>query len=70
MATESFSRLEIVEIVKMVRLTLYNRGLPCGPKAIQKKLAMNSVQPPPSLTTIKRILTRHCLTHRRTGHYP
>ena len=70
MATASLSRLEIMEIVKMLRLNLYNRGLPCGPKAIQKNLALHSVQPLPSLTTIKRILAHDGLTHRRTGHYP
>jgi hypothetical protein len=53
----------------MVRLSLYNRELPCGPKAIQEHLIMHCVQPLPSLATIKRILTRHHLTHRRTGHY-
>jgi hypothetical protein len=70
MATASFSRPDIVEIVKMVRFSLYNHGLPCGPRAIQERLIMDSVQPLPSLTTIKRILARHGLTHRRTGHYP
>jgi hypothetical protein len=70
MATASFSRLEIHQIVKSVRLNLYNRGLPCGPKAIQEKLIVDSIQPLPSLSTIKRILARHGLTHRRTGHYP
>lgn len=29
---------EIEEIVVFVRLELYNRDLPCGPKAIQKRL--------------------------------
>jgi hypothetical protein len=24
----------------------------------------------PSITTINRILSRNCLTHRRTGYYP
>jgi len=70
MATASFSTLEIHQIVQLVRLSLYNQGLPCGPKAIQKELVMVSVEPLPSLTTIKRILARHCLTHGRTGHYP
>jgi len=70
MATASLSRLKIMEIVKMVRLNLYNRGLPCGPKAIQEKLSVDSVQPLPSLSTIKRILARQCLTLGRTGHYP
>jgi hypothetical protein len=70
MATQSFSRTDIEQIVKMVRLTLYNRGLPCGPKVIYKNLLKLYVHPLPSITTIKRILARHGLTHRRTGHYP
>jgi hypothetical protein len=70
MATESFSRPDIEQIVKMVRLTLYNHALPCGPRAIQKDLIKLSIRPVPSMTTIKRILARHALTHGRTGHYP
>jgi hypothetical protein len=70
MDTEPFSRPDIEQIVKMVRLTLYNHGHPCGPRAIQEKLIIDSVHPLPSLSTIKRILARHGLTHGRTGHYP
>jgi putative transposase len=69
MTTGSFSRVEIEEIVTMVRLSLYNRGRSCGAHAILKELAQLHVQPLPSLSTIKRILTRRGLTHGRTGHY-
>ena len=70
MTKESFSRPDIEQIVKMVRLTLYNYGLPSGPRAIQKDLIKLYIRPVPSMTTIKRILARHSLTHARTGHYP
>jgi putative transposase len=70
MDIESFNPPVIKQIVKMVRLTLYNHGLPCGPRAIQKGLVTLSLRPIPSITTIKRILARHGLTHGRTGHYP
>jgi putative transposase len=53
----------------MVRLSLYNRGRSCGAHAILKELAELHVRPLPSLSTIKRILTRRGLTHGRTGHY-
>jgi transposase InsO family protein len=61
--------LEIEEIVKLVRLELYNRGEFCGAQAIQWRLEELQVSPLPSLRTIGRILRRHELTHRRTGRY-
>jgi len=60
---------EIEEIVKFVRLELYNRGEFCGAQAIRWRLEDEKVQPLPSLRTIGRILARHGLTHRRTGRY-
>lgn len=60
---------EIEEIVKMVRLSLYNKGLFCGDQAILWELEDMQVRPLPSLRTINRILNRHGLTHRRTGRY-
>lgn len=60
---------EIEEIVKMVRLNLYNRDLYCGDQAIHWELEEMGVKPLPSLRTINRILDRHGLTHRRTGRY-
>jgi len=70
MTTNSFTRAEIEQIVIMERLHLYNRGIPCGPQAICKRLQQEGICPLPSLSTIKRILTRHGLTHGRTGNYP
>ncbi len=60
---------EVEEIVKMVRHSLYNQELFCGDQAILWELDELGVQPLPSLRTINRILNRHGLTHRRTGHY-
>ena len=70
MTTNHFNRDEIQEIVKSVRLNLYNQGLLCGAKAIRIRMEQEGIQPLPSITTIKRILNRHGLTHGRTGHYP
>lgn len=60
---------EIEEIVKMVRLNLYNQDLFCGAQAILWELEDIGVHPLPSLRTINRILNRNELTHRRTGKY-
>lgn len=61
---------QIEQIVVMERLHLYNRGLPCGAQAIYKILEWEGIRPLPSVSTIKRILSRNCLTHGRTGYYP
>jgi hypothetical protein len=61
--------MEIEEIVKLVRLNLYNQRLFCGDQAISWELEEMGVKPIPSLRTISRILNRHGLTHRRTGEY-
>jgi len=60
---------EIEEIVKFVRLELYNRGEFCGAQAIGWRLKEERVEPLPCLRTIDRILARHGLTHQRTGRY-
>src|SRR3990170_7554023 len=60
---------ETEEIVKMVRLSLYNKGLFCGDQAIRWEMEDMGVKPLPSLRTISRILNRYELTHRRTGRY-
>jgi len=60
---------EIEEIVKMVRLNLYNRDLFCGAQAILWEMEELEVRPLPSPRTINRILSRNELTHRRTGRY-
>lgn len=60
---------EIEEIIKMVRLKLYNQDLFCGAQAILWELEDLGVKPLPSARTINRILARNELTHRRTGRY-
>lgn len=60
---------EIEEIVKLVRVSLYNAGRFCGAQAIQWEMEDLCVHPLPSLRTINRILARAELTHRRTGRY-
>jgi hypothetical protein len=60
---------EVEEIVAMVRLSLYNKDLPCGNRAIQYELEKMEVLPIPSLGTISHILCRRGLTHSRTGRY-
>ena len=60
---------EIEEIVKMIRLNLYNRNLFCGAQAILWEMEDLGVEPLPSIRTINRILARNDLTHRRTGRY-
>lgn len=64
-----YAREEIKEIVKMIRLELYNQGLCCGVKAIKIKMEENNIEPVPSESTIGRILSRHALTYDRTGFY-
>jgi putative transposase len=64
------TRDEIEEIVIIERLHLYNKGVPCGAKAIRNLLFEQCVLPLPSISTIKRILSKNCLTYGRTGYYP
>jgi len=61
---------EVEEIVEFIRLHLYNRGVPCGVQAIQQHMVELNIKPMPSVRKIGRILTRHGLTHGRTGIYP
>ena len=60
---------EVEEVVKLVRLRLYNTGLFFGAQAIQWELDDLGVRPLPSVRSINRILGRHGLTHRRAGRY-
>ena len=60
---------EIIEIVKMVRLNLYNQDLFCGAQAILWEMEDLGVKQLPSPRTINRILAKNELTHRRTGKY-
>ena len=60
---------EIEEIVKMIRLNLYNQDLFCGAQAIRWELEDLGIKSLPSIRTINRVLSRNGLTHRRTGKY-
>ena len=62
-----YTKEEIVEIVKMIRLERYNRGLHCGAKVIRYIMEQENTNPLPSESTINRILSRHGLTNGRTG---
>jgi len=70
MDSTSFSKIEIEEIVAMVRLDGYNRGYAHGANAILQEMEAMEIRPLPSLRSIARILARLGLTHGRTGHYP
>jgi hypothetical protein len=58
------------DLVTFIRLHLYNRGVPCGAQVIQRQIQELNIKPIPSVRTIGRILSRHGLTHGRTGIYP
>ena len=60
---------EMEEIVKIIRLNLYNKGIFCGAQAILWELEDMNLDSIPSIRTINRILKRNDLTHRRTGRY-
>jgi len=60
---------ETEEIVKMIRLNLYNRDVFCGAQAIRWEMEDLGIAPLPSIRTINRILNREGLSHRRTGIY-
>ena len=62
------SKQEVEEIVILVRLELYNRQLPCGPRAVRERCRdFYHLTTLPSERTIGRILSRNGLTHGRTG---
>lgn len=63
------SEKEIEELVELYRLQFYNREMPCGAGAIRNKLEKLCVRPLPSVCTINRILSKRCLTNKRTGYY-
>ena len=58
------------EVVKLIRLSLYNRGVNCGARVIRQHMQDLGDKHIPSVRTIGRILSRHGLTHGRTGLYP
>ena len=65
----AYTSTEVEEIVKMVRLNLYNHDLFCGAQAIYWEMEDLDIKPLPSIRTINRILSRNELTRRRTGKY-
>jgi hypothetical protein len=70
MDSTSFSKVEIEEIVAMIRLNRYNRDHTHGANAILQEMESMGVRPLPSPRSISRILTRLGLSSGRTGHYP
>lgn len=72
-ASEQFELLsqkdKWIEIVTHFRLSLYNKEVPCGSKAILKKMREENIHPLPSISTISKILKDQCLTNGRTGYY-
>ena len=69
--TPTWTSEQLEELVRLTRLELYNRNLPCGATALRNRLALlYPRQPLPSVRTIGRILARHGLTRGRTGCYP
>lgn len=58
------------EFIVITRLSLYNRGLQCGPHAIKEQMEQEApFLKIPSVSTIARVLKRNYLTHKRTGYY-
>ena len=66
---DNYTKKEIEEIVKLIRLNLYNKSACCGAKVIKNKMEKENIMPVPSERTIGRILSRHGLTHGRTGFF-
>ena len=69
LVTPNCTSSEIEEIIKMIRLNLYNKDLFCGAQAIFWEMEDLGIESLPSIRTINRILARNDLTHRRTGRY-
>jgi hypothetical protein len=58
-----------IELVTHFRLSLYNKEVPYGSKAILERMKKENVKPLPSISTINKILKEQCLTNGRTGYY-
>ena len=63
-------REQTIFYVTFIRLSLYNSGKSCVPKAIVEEMQRLEISRIPSIATTGRILKQHCLTHGRTGYYP
>jgi len=66
----SLTRDELVKVVVLERLDLFNNMKPCGAVAIRKRLVDLGVEKLPSISKIGRILSQQGLTHGRIGFYP
>jgi len=60
---------EIEETIVFIRLHLYHRAVPCGPKAIREIMDSHHIRPLPAERSIARALAQNGLTHGRTGWY-
>ena len=70
MSFDELSQSEkLIAYVTHFRLSLYNQGLSCGPRAIHEKLRQEAIRPVPSTSTIARVLRNQHLTNGRTGYY-
>jgi repressor of nif and glnA expression len=58
------------EVIRFIRLSLYNRGVNCGARVIRQHMQDLGEKHIPSVRDISRILSHHGLTHGRTGLYP
>lgn len=67
--TPGKTSIEMEEIIKLTRQSLYNEDVFCGAQAIHWELSEQGLSSIPSLRTINRIINRNDLTHRRTGRY-
>lgn len=66
----SLTLQKLETVIVMERLSLYNSLKPCGAVALQRHLKNLGLEQLPSVRTIGRILSKHCLTNSRTGYYP
>lgn len=60
---------EIEKNICLTRRHLYGQNTFCGSQAILWQMEEDDIAPLPSESTIKRILKKHELTHKRTGRY-
>lgn len=58
-----------IDLVTLFRLSLYNKEVSHGAKAILEAMREENVKPLPSISTINKILKEQCLTNGRTGYY-
>ncbi len=69
LSEQRMKRQDIIEMIKMERLYLYNRGLPCGAKKVINRLKEYGVEKPPSVSWVNKVLHENYLTNGRIGYY-